>query len=291
MNEELIFRFLNWLFVEKKYSKNTFFSYKTDLYQFLNFLNKKINKITVEDVKKYFDNLKILQINSSTLARKYSTLNTFFKFLIINNVIESNPLEFIDYPKISKKLPEYLTPVEIEKFLNAISTKTNEGIRDRALFELMYSTGLRVSEVVNLLFTNIDLKNNILKVEGKGNKERIVPFGSICNKYITKYLSLVRPDINKKNLPFLFVSRRGDKLSRITIWKNIKKYSSLAGIKKNVYPHILRHSFATHLISNGADIRFVQELLGHESILTTEIYTHLDIGTIIEFYNKFTFRK
>lgn len=291
MNEDLIFQFLNWIFVEKKYSKNTFKSYKADLKQFLDFVNKAVNTITIDDVQKYFDNLKFLQINSSTLARKYSSLNTFFKFLIINNIIKSNPMEFIEYPKLSKKLPEYLTPEEVEKILNIIETKNYIGIRDRALFELMYSTGLRVSEVINITFMDIDLKNNILKIKGKGNKERVIPFGKICNDFINKYLSFSRIQLNKKNLPFLFLSRRGDKLSRITIWKNMKKYAIAAGIRKNIYPHILRHSFATHLISNGADIRFVQELLGHESILTTEIYTHLDINTILEFYNKYSFRK
>ncbi len=291
--KNLINRFLDYLIIEKNYSQNTYISYKKDLYQLNSFLSelhiKSIKDIDKDLILKYFTNIRE-NYSIHSISRQYSSLNSFFNFLIKKEIISKSPLHFIDYPKQEKKLPEYLTIEEIETLLKIIPTDNPLGIRDKAIYELMYSTGVRVSELINITLDDIYLDDDFIKVFGKGNKERLIPFGLSCKKCLVFYLNKSRSILNKKNQSFLFLSRRGDKLSRITIWKNLKKYSIQVLQDKKVYPHILRHSFATHLICNGADIRFVQELLGHSSIITTEIYTHIDFKTMVDFYNKYSFR-
>jgi len=292
--ESLINRFLNYLILEKKYSENTFLSYKTDLYKLNEFLKEQnitqLSSINKENILNYFKSLKNNNYSIRTISRIYSSISSFFNYCVYNNFKESSPMEFITYPKQEKPLPEFLDLEEVEKILNAIKTDDYLQLRDRVIYELMYSTGIRVSELTNLTTDNLYLDEYFIKVNGKGNKERLIPFGKEAGIWLNIYLKKNRHEINKKDSEFLFLSRRGDKLNRKTIWKNLKKYAAIAGIQKDVYPHILRHSFATHLICNGADIRFVQELLGHSSIMTTEIYTHIDFTTMVEFYNKFSFR-
>ncbi|MCX8058723.1 MAG: tyrosine recombinase [Spirochaetes bacterium] len=321
MFKKLIFKFLNYILLERNYSKNTYLSYKNDLEDFNDYLNARliisntqrseddsnssemIKKVDINLISEYFKTLKDKGCNSRTIARKYSSLNSFYKYLLENNYIEKTPFELFEYPKINISLPEYLEYEELEKLLECIeklikkeknknNSKNNllNEIRDKALFEFMYSTGVRVSEVCELKIDNINIEESFCIIFGKGKKERIIPFGDKAKKDLQEYIQNIRPILNKKNKSYLFLSRNGDKLSRITIWKNLKKYGKISGLKKNLYPHILRHTFATHLISNGADIRFVQELLGHESILTTQIYTHLDTKTLVEFYKKYSFR-
>lgn len=304
MDKILISRFLNYILLERNYSKNTYLSYKNDLEEFFKFFEKKsLENINTDDISKFFKYLKDKGDSSRTIGRKYSSINSFYKYLIENNIVKNTPFELFEYPKVKIPLPEYLEYEEIEllidsidykkfteKYKNKIVFDENILIRDKALFEFMYSTGVRVSEVCNLKIDNINIEENYCLIFGKGKKERIIPFGEKAKEFLIEYINKTRNSFNIKNKPYLFLSKNGDKLSRITIWKNLKKYGKLAGLKKNLYPHILRHTFATHLISNGADIRFVQELLGHESILTTQIYTHLDTKTLVEFYKKYSFR-
>jgi len=230
------------------------------------------------------------RIIAKSIIRKISSLSIFLRFLKLEGIIKDNPSFLLNRPKTVKRLPKYLTVEEIEKFINSFSNTKPEGIRDRALFELVYSCGLRVSEVSGLNVGSVYFKETILQVFGKGSKERYVPVGERALIELKNYLKNGRPLLEKKrkNTNALFLNFRGDRLSRKGIWKNLKEKAIIAGIdKEKITVHTLRHSFATHLLQNGADIRSIQELLGHKSIITTEIYTHLNMTQIKENYNKF----
>lgn len=231
-----------------------------------------------------------LGITARTQARLISGLRAFYKYLLIENIVTRDPTELLDLPKIGMKLPVTLDVEEIDKILSAIDLSKPEGKRNKAMLETLYSCGLRVSELTGLKISNLHFNDGFIKVIGKGYKERLVPVGRISQTEIIHYLSEVRPHIHlKKGMDdVLFLNRRGAMLSRVMIFTIIKKLATLAGIKKNISPHTFRHSFATHLVEGGADLRAVQEMLGHESITTTEIYTHLDKdylrSTIIEYH-------
>lgn len=272
MNEELIQKFVNYLSFERNYSENTITSYKNILIDLSFFSKKDLNKLTNEDLKKFLN--KYSNLSNKTISQKISSLNTFYKYLEKEEIIVSNPAYNLIRPKTSIKLPDVLNLEEVNALLD-IDVKTPYNARDKAILELLYSSGLRVSELINLELSNVDLDSCLIRVMGKGRKERIVPLGDYAIDALTIYINDYRYLINKKNNNYLFLNKSGDKISRQFIFKTIKKEVSKKGIKKNVSPHTLRHTFATHLLNNGADLRIIQELLGHENLSTTQVYTHI----------------
>lgn len=271
-NEDLIKEYYNYLTLERNFSKNTVSSYVNDISNFSEFVNKDVIKATKDDINKYIRLNK--ESSSKTISHKLSSLKSFYDYLILNEKTKENPTTFIDRPKVNQTLPDYLTIDEVGKLLNFEATTRYE-VRDKAILELLYSSGIRVTELLNLKQANIDLDDSIIKVMGKGKKERVLPIGDYALDALSCYLNNYYNEFNKNNNEFIFLNRNGNKLTRQYIFKMIKKRGEDSSIKKNVSPHILRHSFATHLLQNGADLRVIQELLGHESIETTDIYTHV----------------
>lgn len=280
----LILEFKNFLKLEKNASEHTIEAYLNDirkLQTYCDFQNPKLNLLQLErrNIEDFFAYLiENFNIQESTQARILSGLKTFFNFLVYQNYTSQNAAELIDAPKLSRKLPDTLSFEEIDKLINSIDVSTEQGTRDRAILEVLYSCGLRITELLNLKLSEIQLDVEIVKVIGKGNKERIVPIGSDAIKYLRIYLQNYR---NKRVVAdefkdFVFLNLKGTPLSRISVFNMIKKQASLIGLRKSISPHTFRHSFATHLVEGGADLRAVQEMLGHVSITTTEIYTHLD---------------
>lgn len=287
-------RFKEYLISEKRLADNTNYAYYEDIEQFCEYLKlleyKSINEyFTINVIDDYIIYLYNKGITTRSIARKLSSISLFFKFLKLEQIIEETPSYLITRPKISKKIPEYLTLEEVEKFINFFDIKKPEGIRDRTIFELIYSCGLRVSEACMLNISSLYLKERVLQVIGKGSKERYVPLGEKVINEINFYLKNSRPFLVKKNkkTEALFLNFRGDRITRKGIWKNLVINAKLAGIERHFSVHTLRHTFATHLIQNGASIRAVQMLLGHKNITTTEIYTHLSIEHLKEAYKKF----
>ncbi|MBC7195398.1 MAG: site-specific tyrosine recombinase XerD [Caldisericia bacterium] len=277
--------FLSYLEFEKEFSKNTIESYKNDLEDFkeyLELINKKPEELDKKTAFDYLIYLSRKKLKPSSLRRKISSIRSFYKFLIKEELIDRDPTLDLTFPKNEKKLPQVLTVQEIERLINIIPNNSLKGKRDRAIIELLYSSGLRVSEIINLKIKDIDFNNNYLKCFGKGSKERIVPFGELAKSYILDYLE--ERDKYKIFSEYLFVNKRGDKLLRQQINNFLRIYSKKAKLKKKVHPHMLRHSFATHLLERGADLRSVQELLGHVDISTTQIYTHLTKDYLKEIY-------
>jgi len=284
-NLNLFDSFLSYIELEKEYSKNTVSSYKNDLDDFKEFLTK-IDKDPIEiDKKDIFNYLVFLskkKLKPASLRRKISALRSFYKFLIREELIENDPTIDLTLPKKDKVLPDVISVEEIEKLVNIIPEKGFKGKRDRALIELLYSSGLRVSEIINLKINEIDLKNGYLKCFGKGSKERIVPFGSFAKDLLIEYIE--ERDKNNINSDLLFVTKKGKKIVRQEINNILNRYAKKSKLKKKIHPHMLRHSFATHLLERGADLRSVQELLGHVDISTTQIYTHLTKEHLREVY-------
>ena len=275
--------YYSYLKLERSLSENSISAYLNDIKKLRDFTKlKKIdlepNDIDIVIINDFLEYLNELGISSFSQARIVSGLKSFFKFLILEEKISKDPMDLIESPKLKRKLPEVLSLNDINILLNSIDLSTMEGVRNRAIIETLYSSGLRVSELVNLSIQNLFLDIGFIKVIGKGSKERLVPIGRHAIKYINMYKNGYRHNkkINKGNEGFLFLNRYGRKLTREMIYLIIKKVSNKCLLNKNVSPHTFRHSFATHLIEGGADLRAVQEMLGHESITTTEIYTHLD---------------
>ncbi|MCS7249760.1 MAG: site-specific tyrosine recombinase XerD [candidate division WOR-3 bacterium] len=287
----LIESFHSYLLLERKLSKSSSEFYLKDTTEFLNWLKKDFTDISEEDIKGFIHYLIIKKRSSSTVARKISSLKSFFYFLNKEGIISKNPLEEIELPKVKRRLPTVLTISEVEKLLNATEYKKDkESIRTKAMFELLYATGIRISELLNLKVNDLNLEEGFIRVMGKRNKERIVPIGEPAILAIKEYLNIVRPTLlNKKEIstPYLFLNQRGKKLTRMGFWKILKKYVKLAGIEKKVTPHTFRHTFATHLLEGGANLRIVQELLGHSNISTTQIYTKLNKEYLKQIYNTF----
>lgn len=278
-------------------STHTISAYLNDLAklaQYMEFAHKSnhLEQVTNENIKQFITWINELGMQASTQARVLSGLKSFFGFLLLEGVIKEDPTRFIEMPRITKKLPDTLSVEEINDIISAVDASKAEGIRDKALIEVLYGCGLRVSELTTLKISNLFVKEEYLKVIGKGNKERIVPIGSTALKFLRIYLEEVRVHIAMKpnNEDYLFLNRLGTSLSRISVFNIVKDLVSRAGIKKVVSPHTFRHSFATHLIEGGADLRAVQEMLGHSSIITTEIYTHINRdylkGIITEFHSR-----
>ena len=249
--------------------------------------NNTIFEISRTTLMEYLGFCRNSGLHHRTLSRYISTLRSFYRFLLSERAVTNDPTARLANPKTILNPPEYLTVDEVERLLDIPDWSTVLGCRDKAMLELMYSCGLRVSEVCDLVLQNVNLDERYLLVYGKGRKERIVPFGDRAHGRLEKYLNWSRGQILKKATDRLFLNFRGEPMSRKGVWKIIKGYARLSGIKKNIKPHILRHSFATHLIQNGADLRFVQELLGHADISTTQIYTHLDRGTLVDFHRMY----
>jgi integrase/recombinase XerD len=286
--------FLLYLELEKSLSENTVVSYSFDIRKFSEFLES-LKIVSFEDVnehtiEKFLAFLK-KQNKASTSARILSSLRQFYEYLLENNVLQklkSNPFENFDSPKLSRILPEILSVADIDKIFNSIDTNNTLGLRDRALLEILYACGLRVSEVINLKSSDINSSEKIVRVLGKGSKERLVPVGKSALKWIDSYLQHSRNTLARPySEDYLFLNWRGRKLSRMAIWDIINKYSELAKIQKRLHPHIFRHSFATHLLEGGADLRAIQEMLGHADISTTQIYTHVDISYLKEVHKTF----
>ena len=285
--------FKYYLKVERSLSENSIIAYIRDVNKLRSFSeNKNISeiKVTKDDIVEFINQIKQDGISARSQARIISSLKSFYKYLAIEDLIDVNPVELIESPKIGLKLPDTLSLIEIDKLISAIDLSSKHGERNRAILEMLYSCGLRVSELVNLNLSNVNFKNSYLKVIGKGHKERLAPIGSKALKYLMIYINEIRnhQTIEKGNEDFVFINNRGTKLSRVMIFLIIQKLKQKIGLNKKIGPHTFRHSFATHLIEGGANLRAVQEMLGHESITTTEIYTHLDNdylrSNIIEFH-------
>jgi integrase/recombinase XerD len=279
--ENSIKEFKYYLKVERSLADNSVNAYIRDIRKLADFSSKiKVNElnISVNEIREFIADLNSKNISARSQARIISGVKAFFKYLIIEDYITNDPTMLIENPKIGLKLPEVLSVHEIELIISSIDLSNKQGERNRAILETLYSCGLRVTELINLKISNINFKEGYIKVIGKGDKERLTPIGSNALKYISIYVNEVRihQKISKNHEDFVFLNNRGSKLSRVMIFTLIKRIVDKVGIKKKVSPHTFRHSFATHLIEGGADLRAVQEMLGHESITTTEIYTHLD---------------
>lgn len=275
--------FENYLKLEKSLSQNSVSAYVNDINKLIDFLNKnysKINplKVKLEHLKGFIEWLNQKEISPRTQARTISGIKSFYKYLLIEGKISSDPTALMESPKIGRKLPDVLTMEEIDSLINAVDLSKAEGQRNKAMLETLYSCGLRVSELVGLKITNLFFDQGFIKVEGKAGKERLVPVSGKAIEEVGKYLNEYRKKltVNKDSENILFLNRRGRKLSRVMIFTIIKNLADSINLQKSISPHTFRHSFASHLINGGADLRAVQEMLGHESILTTEIYTHLD---------------
>ena len=279
-DQEILSMYLNYEAVEKGLSSNTLESYKRDIVIYLDFLtkNKKtILKATRKDIEKFLSERKEHGSKSRTVARNKVSIVNLYKFLVMENYISKNPTDNLEVIRLKRVLPESLTTTEVDDLLSVHNEKTDKGLRDKAIFELMYSSGLRVSEICSLRIDDIFFEGKYLKIRGKGNKERIVPINDRALDILQRYIQTSRVIMVKgKKTSELFLNFRGDKISRVGIWKIVKETMKKSNITKNVYPHTLRHSFATHLIQHGADLRAVQRMLGHSDITTTEIYTHVD---------------
>ena len=286
MLDEYINLFCTYLLIDKNYSQNTIDSYKRDMVMFDKFANKKINSINTESIKDYLKYLKDNNHNERSIVRNISTLRSFYKFLIINNYINENPMENISTFKIAKKLPDVLSIEDVNKILD-IKITDNYSIRNKAMLELMYASGLRVSELVNLKTYDIDINEDIVKTIGKGSKERIIPIGDYAKEAVSNYLSIRHTFLKKEINDYLFLNNHGKKMTRQGFFKIIKSIAKEKNIKKEISPHTLRHSFATHMINNGADLRTIQELLGHSDISTTQIYTHISTEKLKNTFESF----
>lgn len=267
--------FENYLRAERMLSKNTQEAYINDILQFSSYIKKDITLSISSDIIGFLNALRREGVSSNSLARKLSSLRIFFRFLTAEGIIKKDPSEIVETPKIERKIPLVLDAHEIEKIIDATDNSIL-GIRDRACLELLYGSGLRISELLSLRVEDIFLKDGFIRVLGKGDKERIVPIGSKGIKALIDYLERSRAVLAKNKTPILFLSKNGKKMSRMGFWKKLKFYLTKAGIDKDITPHTFRHSFATHLLEGGADLRVVQMLLGHSDISTTQIYTHID---------------
>ncbi len=276
-NEQLVNEFINYLSVEKGLAVNTRKAYRQDLRRYLQYLKKaEKNILTIkrDGLMKFFISMR-KGLTVASIARIMVTTRMFYRFLVAEGYCREEPTVNLESPRLARYLPVALNQLEVESLLDRAGRNKRSGIRDRAMIELLYSTGLRVSELVNLTLDRIDLKKGYLRCIGKRNRERIVPFGEKANELLTEYINIFRVKQKNSGSNILFLGSSGKKVSRSTVWKHIKVYAAQAGIKNDIGPHTLRHSFATHLLEGGADLRSIQELLGHRDISTTQIYTHV----------------
>lgn len=295
--ESALKQYLRFIKLEKGLAKNSSLSYKNDLERYLQFLSddlrmKDLSGITLTHIENYLLELTSMGLAVSTIARNISSIRSFHEFTVVEKLAEANPAELVELPRKAKKLPEVLTAHEVETIINSVDRTTSAGIRDAAILETLYASGLRVSELTELEMDGLFFEIGFIKVIGKGNKERLVPLGDHAQQSIEHYLETARKSFLSSKKPEksknrVFLNQRGGPLSRMSIWNIVNTYAEIAQIKKNVYPHIFRHSFATHLLEGGADLRAVQEMLGHSSIITTEIYTHVDRTLLHQTHKEF----
>jgi len=283
-------QFIHHLRIEKGLAKNTIESYSRDLTRYFGFLEKaKLNPLKASQINimEYVSSL-AGSLSIRSIARNLSSLKAFYRFLVADEKIETNPARLMSNPKLPRRLPGVLSGEEVERLLAAPDASTSRGLRNRAMLELLYASGLRVSELVGLRIGNIDLEAGWVRTIGKGSKERMVPMGSIAQQSLKEYLTHSRPNLLKKRgSSHLFVTSRAKPMSRQAFWKIVKRYSRQVGIKKEISPHSLRHSFATHLLEHGADLRSVQLMLGHSDISTTQIYTHVTRERLKQIHEKY----
>ena len=279
--KELIDTFLNYLSVERGLANNTIISYREDLNNYTDFLTGHqigaLSKINKDDITDFMLSQKDKGISANSIARRLAAIRMFHRFLARERILKSDPTNLIESPRLWKKIPETLSLNEVDALISQPDVRDKQGIRDRAILETLYATGMRVSEAVNLKTDNVNLDIGFLRCIGKGNKERVIPIGKKAIISIKRYLTASRPRfLKERQSDILFLSRFGKKISRQSFWKLIKQYARQARIKKTIRPHTIRHSFATHLLERGADLRSVQEMLGHANISTTQIYTHIN---------------
>ena len=280
--EDSIDAFIRFLAVERGLSENYQLSTQRSLSEFAQWCvaRKKINNpraVTLPVISEYLADRKRAGLSGSSIKLIVVALKIFFRFLAGRGTIERDPAEAVALPRIERYLPETLNELQVEQFLETIDTKGVHGLRDRAMIELLYASGLRISELANARLENFNFEERIVRVTGKGNKTRLVPVGRKACEALAAYVSAERPKfVKRRSGSEIFLSERGTKLSTARIWQIVKKHARHAGLEKNIYPHLLRHSFATHLLGNGADLRIIQEMLGHSDISTTQVYTHVD---------------
>jgi integrase/recombinase XerD len=297
--DDSVIQFKDYLCSERNLSANTIEAYSSDILQFVSFIKEVSSDylnhedasfssvITIDVIDEFIIFLSQNTFENTSILRKISSISLYLKFLKLEKLIEENPSRFLIRPRTGMRLPLYLTVEEVERFIDSFDKEKPCGIRDRALFELMYSCGLRVSEICDLNIEDIFFEEKLVKVTGKGDKQRFVPMGTRAIENINDYINNSRSMLVKSiKQNALFLNFRGERITRKGIWKNLKTNMQILGIKKEVTVHTLRHSFATHLVQNGADIRYVQSFLGHKSINTTEIYAHLDMSHIKQIYDK-----
>lgn len=294
MFEELIEEFKRYLLIDQGKSENTIKSYQLDLNKFILFLEEQdlteIIEVDQQTIQLFLAHLRQAGYANSTTSRMISSLKQFFIYLMKESMIKQNPLTLIQGPKKAQRLPKVLTMKEVEALIQAPDTSTLWGLRDRTILEVMYATGLRVTELTQLSLDELHLDLGFIQTVGKGDKERLVPLGEEAEYWLQRYLDLVRPSFALKGttaIHSVFLTERGKQFTRQGIWKNLKKYVALANVDQDVSPHMLRHSFATHLLENGADLRMVQELLGHSDISTTQIYTHISKQRLQKVYRQY----
>lgn len=285
-DNNIINKYKNYLLLERALSKNSIDAYLADLNKLSHFLtneNISVDNVTLDDLQQFIAQLYDIGINPRSVARIISGIKSFYNFLVLDGYIQTDPTELLETPKIGLKLPTVLSLEEIKSILNEIDVSTKEGQRNRTIIEVLYSCGLRISELTNLKFSGLFLDEGFIKVEGKGSKQRLVPISETAIQEIKNYLHYrSQMKVKKGSEDILFLSNRGSAISRIMVFHFIKEYAEKAQIKKTISPHTFRHSFATHLLEGGANIRAIQLMLGHEKITTTEIYTHMDMTYLRE---------
>lgn len=292
--DKILQHFCGYLLMERGLSENSIAAYRSDLEDFSDWLKEQgknsYSEVSRDDIIDFLGARKEQEMEPSSLARRLVAIKVFFRYLAQEKFIPDNITSVMDSPKLGRILPEFITAVEVDALMNVWSLEDRDSlaIRNRAILELMYACGLRVSEVAALNVSSVNLDDRVIRVVGKGSKERIVPVGHLALRALGRYLKEARPYLLKSpDEPTLFLSRLGRRLDRERIWGIIKETARLAGITKNVHPHTLRHSFASHLLENGADLRVIQEMLGHADIATTQIYTHIDQRRLLEVQRKF----
>lgn len=290
-DQPVIEAFLDTLWVEHGLSENTLSAYRNDLLGLSNWLSKATVNITEARRDHLLDYLSYRVQQGSmprTSARLLSSIRRFYRYLVRQGAVQKDPSAQIEFPKLGRPLPETLTEEEVERLLNAPNTNKPQGVRDRAMLEVLYACGLRVSELIGLTLGQVNLNHGVIRVTGKGNKERLIPFGEQANEWISRFVKEARADLLKNNrqCDALFITNRGAAMTRQAFWHLIKKYSKNVGITKHLSPHTLRHAFATHLLNHGADLRVVQMLLGHSDLSTTQIYTHVAQARLQELHQK-----
>ena len=287
--------FLDYISFELGLSMNTLEAYEMDLISFVTFLEsisiKDLKDVSRDDVLQYLLSQRERGMKDTTISRRLVSVRLFFSYLAKNKIIPNNITDIMDFPKIAHVLPDFLTLEEVDNLLNAVSGKDIYSLRDKAIFEIIYSTGLRVSELTNLKAENILSEELCIRCIGKGGKERIIPYGETARGILQVYMDKARPKLQtESSKSFIFLTRTGGPMSRQRIWQLIKKYAIQAGINKKISPHTLRHSFASHLLSQGGDLRVIQEMLGHADIATTQIYTHVDTNKFKSAHSAFHIR-